>query len=197
MKVYPEIIIIGGSAGSYSVVRKILSSLPELSSTSIVLCLHRLKESNSGFSASLNIISKIEVEEPLDKQLIENGKVYLAPSNYHLIIEDTRSFALSTGPEENFSRPSIDITFETASKVYKDRMLAILLSGANSDGAKGIFNASKKGAYCIIQNPSDSLFGVMPNEALKYFKPDLILSCNEIKNFIKELKTNPNLRKDN
>lgn len=187
MKVYPEIIIIGGSAGSYTVIRKILTSLPELFRIPIVLCLHRLKESNNGFCSSLKAISRIEVLEPLDKQLIEEGFVYLAPSNYHLIIEENKSFALSIGAEENFSRPSIDITFDTASGVYKNRMIAILLSGANADGAMGIFNAFNKGAYSIIQDPEDSLFGIMPNEALKFFTPDQILSCEEIIKFINEL----------
>lgn len=180
MKQEPEIIVIGGSAGSYTVVRSILSSLPVTFRIPVVLCLHRLKESRNGFDESLNMISKLTVIEPLDKQKIKGGSVYLSPANYHLIIENNKTFALSIGMEENYSRPSLDITFDTAASVYKSKMTVILLSGANGDGAKGIYNSYRLGAYTIVQDPKDALFDIMPNEALKYFTPHEILSCQEI-----------------
>ena len=109
-----KIIIIGGSAGSYGVVKKILSTLPENFPIPIVLCLHRLKDIRNGFAESLNIDSKLKVMEPLDKDRIKAGYVYLSPSNYHMLIEPDGDIALSTEPDINYSRPSIDLTFETA-----------------------------------------------------------------------------------
>jgi two-component system chemotaxis response regulator CheB len=185
MKFEPEIIVFGGSAGSYTFVRSLLSSLPANFRIPIVLCLHRLKSERNGFDDSLNLISNLKVIEPMDKQPIREGYVYLGPANYHLLIEKNRTFALSIGAEENYSRPAIDCTFDTAATAYGNKMAVILLSGANVDGAKGIYNAFKKGAYTIVQDPEDALFQIMPGEALKQFTPHKVLPGSEIINLLK------------
>lgn len=190
MKGEIRIIFIGGSAGSFNVVRKILSSLPEGFPLPIVLCLHRLRDVRSGFAESLNIDSKLPVREPDDKEKITPGNVYLSPSNYHLLIEPVRTIALSIDPDVNYSRPSIDVMFETAGFSYREKMLGIMLSGTNSDGAKGLFSAFKNGAFTIIQDPQNAQFSVMPNEVLSYFKPHKILNENQIIEFINSLKCN-------
>ncbi len=190
MKDKCKIVVIGGSAGSFSVVREILSSLPENFNIPVVMCLHRLKEYRNGFVESLNYVSRLRVCEPLDKEPVKTGKVYLSPANYHLLIENTRTFALSTGPEENFSRPSLDLTFESAVKCYKENMTGILLSGANKDGAKGLNYANKKEAFTIIQDPEEAQFSTMPAEALKLFEPDRILKCAEIIAYLSRIHGN-------
>ncbi|HKK61899.1 MAG TPA: chemotaxis protein CheB [Bacteroidales bacterium] len=176
----PEIIVIGGSAGSYSIVRKILASLPANFSIPVVLVLHRLKEARNGFDESLNNISKIKVTEPLDKQRIAASQVYLSPANYHLFIEKNKTFALSISEEENYSRPAIDITFDSACDVYGEKLLSILLSGANGDGAAGILNCHEKKAYTIVQDPAEALFNIMPNAALRLFSPHELLTSDKI-----------------
>jgi two-component system, chemotaxis family, protein-glutamate methylesterase/glutaminase len=185
-----KIVVIGGSAGSYNVVRKILLALPSDFPVPIVLCLHRLKDVRNGFVESLNLNSKIKVKEPEDKDPVRSGYVYLSPANYHLLIEPSHYFALSTEDNINFSRPSLDITFDSAGYSFRDKMAGILLSGANGDGAKGLLSASRNGAFTIVQDPADAKFNIMPNEAIKLFEPCKILSEDGIVDFIKSLKTN-------
>jgi two-component system, chemotaxis family, protein-glutamate methylesterase/glutaminase len=185
-----KIIVIGGSAGSFNVVRKILSSVPSDYPLPIILCLHRLKDVRNGFCESLNLVSTIPVIEPLDKDPVKKGFVYLSPSNYHMLIEPGNNIALSTEPVVNYSRPSIDLTLETAGYSYRSKMAGIILSGTNSDGAKGLFSAFKNGAYTIIQDPENAQFSAMPKEVLKYFKPHRVLTDDGIINFINSLNRN-------
>jgi len=182
-----KIAVIGGSAGSFNLVRRILESLPASFPLPVLLCLHRRRDYRNGFVESLNPGSNLKVVEPLDKDPIKRGFVYLAPSNYHLIVESNETISLSTGEEENYSRPSIDLTFETAAEAYGEKMIAILLSGANSDGAKGIASSKLKKAMTIVQSPEDAPFDTMPREALKLFNPDRIMSCDDIIGFLKSL----------
>jgi two-component system chemotaxis response regulator CheB len=185
-----KIVVIGGSAGSFNTVRKVLSSIGKDFPLPIILCLHRLKDIRSGFVESLNISSKLLVIEPLDKDPIKAGYAYLSPSNYHLLIENAQYFALSTESDINYSRPSLDITFETAGNSFRDKMAGIILSGANTDGSKGLYSAFKNGAYTIIQNPENAQFSTMPEEVLKYFTPHKILTDDEIVDFINSLTRN-------
>lgn len=183
-----KIIVIGGSAGSYSVVSRILSSLGPDFPLPLVLCLHRLKDVRHGFVESLNTSSGLTVREPADKEPVKPGFAYLSPSNYHLLIEPRHTFALSTEDCINYSRPSIDITFETSGFAYKNEMAGILLSGANGDGARGLLNAHGNGAFTVIQDPQNASFRTMPAEALKYFKPDMTATDDEIVSFISSFK---------
>lgn len=188
-----KIVVIGGSAGSFNVVKKILSSIPHDFPLPLILCLHRLKDVRNGFSESLNLNSNIPVKEPLDKDHVKSGFAYLSPSNYHMLIEPGHNFALSTESDVNYSRPSIDLTFETAGYSYRGKMAGIILSGTNSDGAKGLFSAFKNGAFTIVQDPENAQFSTMPNEVFKYFTPHKILTDDGITNFINSLKCNNNV----
>lgn len=185
-----KIVVIGGSAGSFSTVRKVLCSIGKDFPLPVVLCLHRLKDVRSGFVESLNINSNLPVVEPLDKDPIKAGFAYLSPANYHLLIENAQYFALSTESDINYSRPSLDITFETAGNSFQDKMAGIILSGANTDGSKGLFSAFRNGAYTIVQKPENAQFSAMPGEALKYFTPHKILTDDEIVVFINSLTCN-------
>jgi len=104
-------IIIGGSAGSFQVITKILANLPSGFDIPIFLCLHRLKHVRTGFEEALSIKSTLPIIEPYDKQHIRPGKIYLAPANYHMYMELGNTFSLSTEPPVNHSRPSIDLSF--------------------------------------------------------------------------------------
>jgi two-component system chemotaxis response regulator CheB len=185
-----KIVIIGGSAGSFNVVKKILSSIPENFPLPVILCLHRLKDIRNGFVESLNIDSKIPVIEPFDKDQVKAGFAYLSPANYHMLIEPGHSFALSTESDINYSRPSIDLTLESAGFAFREKMAGIILSGTNTDGAKGLFSAFKNGAFTIIQDPGNAQFSTMPGEVLKYFVPHKVLTDEEIIIFINSLKSN-------
>lgn len=180
-------IVIGGSAGSFQVINKILNGLPPDFELPVIMCLHRLKHVRHGFVEALNIKSSITIEEPNDKDGIKRGRIYLAPSNYHLCIELGNAFSLSTEEMVNNSRPSIDITLETASYVYKNKLIGILLSGANRDGALGMKRIKDRGGLTIVQDPAECMIDTMPAAALKVTHIDHVLSAQQILELLLEL----------
>ena len=180
-------IVIGGSAGSFQGITRILSSLPEDFTLPIIMCLHRLKHVRNGFTEALSIKSIKPVTEPCDKENIKRGNVYLAPANYHLCVELGNSFSLSTEEMVNNSRPSIDITLETAAYTYKDKLIGILLSGANKDGAIGMKRIKDRGGLTIVQDPAECMIDTMPTAALQATEIDHSLKVDEIIEFLKEL----------
>ncbi|HET8860172.1 chemotaxis protein CheB [Marivirga sp.] len=180
-------IVIGGSAGSFQGITQILSSIPADFSLPIILCLHRLKHVRNGFVEALSIKSIKPVVEPFDKENIKRGKVYLAPANYHLSIELGNSIALSTEEMFNNSRPSIDITLETAAYNYRDKLIGILLSGANKDGALGMKRIKDRKGLTIIQDPEECMIDTMPTAARNITEIDYTLKVQEIVQFLNEL----------
>lgn len=187
-------IVIGGSAGSFRVITKILSELPADFPLPIILSLHRLKHVRTGFVEALSLKSKMQIEEPFDKQHIKSNKVYLAPANYHLLVELGNHFALSTAENVNHSRPSIDLSLESAAFVFKQKMLAILLSGANKDGAEGIRQAKNRGAYTIVQDPKECQAKTMPTAAIATRKVDEVLSAERIIQMLMKIYREQNKR---
>ena len=181
-------IVIGGSAGSFALVLKMLSRLSPTFDIPIIICMHRLKHIRSGLVESLNVKSKIKVVEPADKERIERGKAYLAPSNYHMFIEFDGTISLSIEDMNNHSRPSIDYTLSSASVAYRDRCVGIILTGANKDGAKGIKDIADKKGFTIVQDPATAEVDTMPKSALRVMKPNLILSPDGIIDFLNNLK---------
>lgn len=175
-----KIVVIGGSAGSFQVVSKILAELRADFKLPLFFCLHRLKNITTGFEEALNIQTTHKVHEPRDKEVIKKGKIYLAPANYHMLAEIGNSITLSIDELHHFSRPSIDLTFDSFSYIYKNKMLCIILSGANTDGATGMHKAYLRGAYTVVQDPKDALVSTMVEGALSLFKPDEILSTEKI-----------------
>lgn len=177
----PRLILIGGSAGSFRVVTRILSSLPENGfDIPIALCLHRLKTVRRGFVEALNFTSNLHVVEPDDKDPVRGGKAYLAPANYHLCVELGKTFSLSTEEVVNNSRPAIDLLFETGAYVYRNHTLGIILSGANSDGARGLAAVQGAGGLAIVQDPADAEISAMPEAAMKSTPGCQVMDTTEI-----------------
>jgi two-component system chemotaxis response regulator CheB len=181
-------IIIGGSAGSFQVITRILNSLPVTFPLPVLLSLHRLKHVRSGFVEALSIKSSIPVIEPYDKDPIKAGKAYLAPANYHMFIELGNRIALSTEGPVNHSRPSIDLSFITAAHVYREKLIGIILSGANKDGAFGIKKIKDFGGTVIVQDPAECQVKTMTEAALKLTKPNHVMKSEEIVRFLQNLK---------
>lgn len=173
-------IVIGGSAGSFQGITKILSHVPKDFPLPIIMCLHRLKHVRNGFIEALSIKSIKEVIEPCDKESVKRGNVYLAPANYHLSVELGHYFSLSTEEMVNNSRPSIDITLETAAFTYRDKLIGILLSGANKDGALGMKKVKDNGGLTVIQDPSECMIDTMPGAALAMTEIDYTLKIDEV-----------------
>lgn len=182
-----DLILIGGSAGSLQVIIEILPKLSPHVKQAIVIIFHRKAHPNSEILIDLlNIKSPLTVKEAEDKEKIQPGTVYIAPADYHLFLEKDHSFSLDISEKVNYSRPSIDLTFITAADVYKDKLIAILLSGANSDGVNGLKVIQKHGGYCIAQDPLTSLVSYMPSQAILKRAVDLIATPLEIVNIINE-----------
>ena len=182
-------IVLGGSAGSFQVMIKILSKIPKEFPLPIIICSHRLKHVRSGFVEALSLKSNKIVEEPLDKDAIKRGRVYLAPSNYHLNVEIGNTFSLSTEEMFNNSRPAIDLTFETAAYVYKEKLIGILLTGANKDGAKGMKRVGELGGLTIVQEPTECVIDTMPKAALAIARIDYTLKVDEIIAFLMQIQS--------
>lgn len=180
--------MIGGSAGSFQVVTKILYSLPKSFPLPLFLCLHRLKHVRSGFVEALSIKSNIPVIEPDDKEQIKPGKAYLAPANYHMYIELGNRIALSTEEAVNHSRPSIDLSFVSAANVYRDGLVGIILSGANRDGAFGIKKVKENKGYTIVQDPAECQVKTMTEASIKITNVDQIYKTEQIISFLQKLK---------
>src|SRR5690606_26190957 len=181
-------VVIGGSAGSFQGVVKILAQLPKGFPLPIIMCLHRLKHVRNGFVEALSIKSVVQVTEPHDKEVIKKGNVYLAPANYHMSVELGHHFALSTEEMVNNSRPAIDITLGTSAYVYKEKLIGILLSGANKDGARGMQSIKDKKGLTIVQDPTECMIETMPKAALTATKIDHILKVDQIIEFLRELE---------
>lgn len=180
-------IVIGGSAGSFQGIIKILSQLPKNFPLPIIMALHRLKHVRHGFVEALSLKSVAPVTEPNDKEPIKKGGIYLAPANYHMSVELGNYFAMSTEEMVNNSRPAIDITLGTCAYVFKDKLIGILLSGANKDGALGMKHIADKGGLTIVQEPTECMIDTMPKAALAVTKIDHVLKVDQIVEFLKEL----------
>lgn len=188
-------IVIGGSAGSFQIISRLLNELPRDFELPIMMCLHRLRHVRNGFVEALNIKSVITVSEPTDKEGIKRNKIYLAPANYHLGIELGNTFALTTEGLINNSRPSIDILMQTAAYAYRHRLIGILLSGANKDGGLGMKKINDRGGLTIVQDPKECLIDTMPNAAIKMTNVDYSLKTDDIIRFLKELNETIKLAK--
>lgn len=172
-----NLLAIGGSAGSFPIVNQLLAALPEDYHLPVVLCLHRLKDKREGFVEALSIRSGLPVCEPDDKQPIQGGMVYIAPANYHLLVEPGHRFSLSTAPLVQFSRPSIDVLLESVGDVYGEHATGIILSGANKDGAAGLAHMHRRACFTLVQNPADAAMPTMPKAAEPFAHASLDLNA--------------------
>lgn len=182
-----EAFIIGGSAGSLSV---LLSALPGIRSDldfPIIVVLHRKPGKDSILTDLLASRTNLKVKEIDEKEMIQPATVYIAPPNYHLLIEKNRSFSLDASEKINFSRPSIDVTFESAAEVYGEHTFCLLLSGANSDGTAGLQHVNAKKGVVLVQKPESAVVPFMPQNAVQHLEVDEILDLNEISDYINNL----------
>jgi two-component system, chemotaxis family, protein-glutamate methylesterase/glutaminase len=173
-----EIVLIGVSAGGLDAVCLLLGKLPADFRLAMVVIQHRSKDSDA-LCEVLQECTALTVHEVTDKMDIEPGKVYLAPPDYHLIV-DEGSFSLSLDAPELYSRPSIDVAFESAADTYGARAVGVVLTGANRDGSRGLRRIVDRGGYAIVQDPATAEVAVMPREALKAVPQAEVLTIPEI-----------------
>jgi two-component system, chemotaxis family, protein-glutamate methylesterase/glutaminase len=147
-----DLMVVGTSWGGLSALRTLVSGLPATFRMAVTLVQHRHKESDHLLRTLLQERTSLEVCEIEDKMPLERGRIYVAPPDYHTLVEPGH-FSLSTEAPVRFSRPSIDVTFLSAADSYGHRTVGIVLTGANADGSEGLRRISDRGGMAIIQDP--------------------------------------------
>ena len=180
-----DAIVIGGSAGSLRALSEILPALPKGFALPILVVVHLPPDKKSVLAEVLQDKSLLTVREAEDKEPIVDGVVYLAPPDYHLLVEENRHMALSFDEPLLFSRPSIDVLFESAVDVYGDRLIGIILSGANNDGAFGLKRVAEAGGLTLVQASTEAHASTMPLAALEECPEAQVMSASQIANFLK------------
>lgn len=179
-----ELICIGASWGGVSAVAQLLGDLSEEIEQPIVVAQHRGTQGlDGGLSDVLQHHSRRVIADAEDKTRLEANRVYLAPPDYHLLVEHG-SLALSTDERVNYARPSIDVLFETAADAYGEAVIGVILTGANEDGAAGLARIKERGGVAIIQDPERSEKRAMPDAAIAATVADAVLPLDEIPPFL-------------
>lgn len=178
-----RVVLVGGSAGSLEIIIKMLSALVN-NRLAMVLIIHRKGSIHSTLADLLNLKTPMVVKEAEEKEFIQPGHVLIAPADYHLLIERNGSITLDYSEKVNFSRPSIDVSFECAADVFGKRVIGILLSGGNADGVDGLKSIKKAGGICVVQDPESALVSYMPQRALNELQADHKLKALEMAEFL-------------
>lgn len=181
-----EAIVIGTSAGGLGALTLLLEQLPADYPLPLIVVQHRSKDERALLEEVLQPKCTIRIRQAEEKEIILPGNVYFAPADYHLLIEKDRTFSLNCEPPVHYSRPSIDVLFESAADAYGPQLVGILLTGANKDGAAGIEMIRKQGGLTIAQDPETALYPYMPKAAIDTGKVQKILSLENIRHFLLE-----------
>lgn len=182
-----ETVVIGGSAGAIQALPILLEQLPAGFALPVIVVLHRLEGVVGHLNQYLGRHCALPVTEAEDKQPLRGGHVYLAPAGYHLLVEQQRHFSLSVDARVSYSRPSIDVLFESAADVYADRLAGIILTGANSDGSAGLARLKAAGGLAVVQDPDTAMADFMPRAALKTTQADHVLGLQDIARLLSRL----------
>ncbi|WP_299823782.1 chemotaxis protein CheB [uncultured Pontibacter sp.] len=187
MRKTPDLIVIGGSWGGIKASLEILQGLPEDYKIPIVLVLHRLRDQEGNLKQLFDKRLNLKVEEVEDKEAVCSGYVYIAPANYHVLLENDKSFSLDVSDLVNYSRPSIDVTFISAADTYGEGVIGILLSGASKDGSMGLKRIADAGGIALVQDPAEAEVAVMPLAAIEAVPTCSVQGLNSLKDYLLSL----------
>ncbi|RZJ32011.1 MAG: chemotaxis protein CheB [Flavobacterium sp.] len=181
------VVLIGGSAGSIEVLVRLLPLLPQQAVYALVIVVHRKSGDDTTLEELVTFKSSLPVAEVEDKTQMIPGHLYVAPADYHLLFEKNYTLSLDISEKVNYSRPSIDVSFESAAYAYGDRAAAILLSGSNADGTEGLRAITKTGGTAVVQDPKTAEMPFMPQHAIENGLGDFILGIEELAKFLENL----------
>jgi len=173
------LVVVGASLGGLEALRVLLGALPVNFPAALVIVQHRDKEESGELAMLLGQVGSVSVGTPLDKELIQAGRAYIAPPNYHLLVEDDH-FAFSLDAPENYARPSIDVLFESAADACGAGVTGIVLTGTRNDGARGLAAIRRRGGQAIVQAPGEAVAPEMPLAALAAVPDARQLTLKEI-----------------
>lgn len=174
-----ELIVVGASLGGLQALQTLLAALPAMFALPLAIVQHRDRMSDERLSALLQRSSALTISPVEDKLPIEPGHVYVAPPDYHLLVESGYC-ALSTEAPVHYARPAIDVLFESAADAYRERAIGVILTGASKDGAHGLALIKRYGGLAIVQNPDTAESRVMPAAAIGAAPVDYILPIEQI-----------------
>ena len=175
-----QAVVCGVSAGGLDALKTLLSIVTSDFEPALVIVQHLHPQQDDFLVAHLGKVCRLPVIEAREKEAVKGGVVYLAPANYHLLIETDKTFSLCADEKVNFSRPSIDVLFETAAEAYGADLIGMILTGASSDGSVGLRRIKEKGGLAIVQDPRTAEYPAMPMAALEETQVDHILSIDRI-----------------
>ncbi len=173
-------VVLGASAGGPSTLRRILKNLQKGYPLPLILVQHLHQDDDGLLVGNLSAAMAIPVVEAVDKMPLAPGRLHVAPAGYHLFLERDRRLSLSLDAPQCWSRPSIDLLFDSAARVFSDGLLGVLLSGANEDGVDGLRAIQERGGRTLVQNPRSADFPVMPEAAVKAGVAQWVLSPGQI-----------------
>lgn len=180
-------LVIGGSAGSLEVLLKILPDLDPNLSFPIIIVVHRKNGRDFLLAELLSSKTTLKVKEVEEKETIMEKTIYIAPSDYHLLIEKDNTFSLDYSEKINYSRPSIDVTFQSAAEIYEAQLACLLLSGSNADGVNGLKAVKSYGGKVLVQAPQTAAVDYMPAQAISIVNVDEILTPEAMADYINSL----------
>ena len=183
-----QAVVIGASAGGGEAIKFLLSGLSPDYRLPILIAQHLHPSDDGMFAQGLAHKTSIKVNVPCDKDRIKAGEIYVSPSNYHMLIEREGSIALSIEEKVNYSRPSIDVLFESAAYAWRDEVAAVLLTGSSNDGAQGLRVIRDSGGLTVAQDPSTAEYPVMPRAAINAGAAELVLELSEIAALLIEIE---------
>jgi two-component system chemotaxis response regulator CheB len=186
-----EAVVIGASAGALGALSVILPALPAGFRLPLIVVVHVPSDKRSMLAELFQAKCRIPVREAEDKEPINPGTVYFAPSDYHLLVETEKSLSLSSDEPVLFSRPSIDVLFESAADSYGSALIAIILTGANQDGAKGMRAVAEAGGITLVQNPDGAFASAMPEAAIEMCPGARVMSLDAIAAYLQEVGIRP------
>ena len=190
-----DAVVIGASAGGVDAVATLLGALPATFGAAVVVVIHVPPANDDLLARVLAPRCALPVREAADKEPVAPRNVYVAPAGYHLLIEPERTFALSLDEPVHYSRPSIDVLFESAAHAYRDRLLGIVLTGANADGADGLRIVRELGGAAWVQEPSTAYAQAMPEAAIARAGADRVAPVPELAQALAALDTAPAIQR--
>jgi two-component system chemotaxis response regulator CheB len=183
----PEAIIVAGSAGGVEALVQLLPALPAGMQVPVICMLHLPSSRDSRLAELFAARLAVPAREAADKQPVEDGTVWFAGSGYHLSVEHDRTFSLSCEAPVHFARPAIDVLMTSAADVYGAALAAVLLTGANTDGAEGLAQVHARGGLTVVQDPAEAQAAAMPRGAIDRDQPDLVLPLAGIRELLQLL----------
>jgi len=173
-------IVVGSSAGGLNALKTLLRNLDRDFKIPVIIVQHISPDSENYLIHILNDLKRLKVKEADEKEHPQQGYAYVAPPNYHLLVEPDQTFTLTVDERVNYARPSIDVLFETAAEAYREQLIGIILTGANNDGSLGLKRIKELGGMAVVQDPGTAEVDSMPKAAIQTCAVDHILSLEEI-----------------